>query len=338
MQRLKDYTGSVYGGLGHLLWCYCQAKQIAVPPQLALIQDLERFDYIIWRDVLTELQMLTAHPYLALDIAKHIEPKHLGVLGYLASSSATIGSALTRYYDFHRLLYDGNPLVIEAKGDLMLVRWEVPEALVTHLTNEIAVALVFQFLNRYLRPEQFQIAEIHFTHPAPTSIAYYEQYFRCPVKFQQPYSQLIMPMSVLAQPIVQADQTLQQLLLQQAQHLLAQLPNSTQLDQRLQSAILSGLQQGEFQLEKIAAQLQIQPRQLQRHLQQQGTTFSQRLQEVRLLLAVEYLKDLHLSLNEISLLLGFSEQSAFQRAFRKWTQMTPKQWRKQHIDARPTHK
>ena len=331
MQTFKDYTGSVYGGLGHLLWAYCHAKQIAIPSKLALIQDLERFDFVIWRDLLSELQELTGHSHLALDIASMLETKHLGVMGYLASSSANIETAIRRYHDFHRLLYDGNPLVVEAAGDVLMVRWEVPEALVTHLTNEIAIALVFQFLNRYLKPHQFQLAEIHFSHAAPKSTLCYEKYFRCPVKFQQTYSQLVVPINILAQPIDQADQTLQKLLLQQAHHLLSQLPNSTQLDQRLQSAILTGLQQGEFQLEQVAEQLNIRPRQLQRHLQQQGTTFSERLQEVRLLVAVQYLRDPHLSLNEISLLLGFSEQSAFQRAFRKWTLMTPKQWRKQYL-------
>ena len=70
-------------------------------------------------------------------------------------------------------------------------------------------------------------------------------------------------------------------------------------------------------------------RQLQRHLQQQGSTYQQRMQQVRCMLAEEYLRDPHLGLHEIALLLGYSEQSAFQRAFKQWRHVTPLQWRQQ---------
>jgi AraC-like DNA-binding protein len=53
------------------------------------------------------------------------------------------------------------------------------------------------------------------------------------------------------------------------------------------------------------------------------------MQEVRHLLAEQYLKDPHLSLQEIALLLSYSEQSAFQRAFKQWSGFTPQQWRQQ---------
>lgn len=120
-------------------------------------------------------------------------------------------------------------------------------------------------------------------------------------------------------PLKTGDHTLQQLLLQQAQALLEKLPNSTQLDQRLQHAILTGLQKDQYQIDFIAEKLGLSVRQLQRHLQQQDTTFQARVQQVRFMLATEYLKDPHLSLQEIALLLCYSEQSAFQRAFKLWT-------------------
>ena len=123
----------------------------------------------------------------------------------------------------------------------------------------------------------------------------------------------------------------QKLLLQQAEALLEKLPNSTHIDQRLQHAILTGLQKNQYQIEHIARQLNFSVRQLQRYLQQQGTTYQQRMQEVRRILAEQYLKDPHLSLQEIALLLSYSEQSAFQRAFKHWTQVTPQQWRIQHF-------
>ena len=142
---------------------------------------------------------------------------------------------------------------------------------------------------------------------------------------------MMIPLSELSMPFQQGDQTLQKLLLQQAEALLEKLPNSTHIDQRLQHAILTGLQKNQYQIEHIAGQLNFSVRQLQRYLQQQGMTYQQRMQEVRRILAEQYLRDPHLSLQEIALLLSYSEQSAFQRAFKHWTQVTPQQWRIQHF-------
>ena len=89
-----------------------------------------------------------------------------------------------------------------------------------------------------------------------------------------------------------------------------------------------------FQIEHIAKQMNFSVRQLQRYLQKQGQTYQQRMQEIRCMMAMQYLKDPHLSLQEISMLLGYSEQSAFQRAFKQWTAQTPQQWRSEYIKPR----
>ena len=95
-----------------------------------------------------------------------------------------------------------------------------------------------------------------------------------------------------------------------------------------------GLQKNNYQIEAIAQQLSMSVRQLQRYLQSQETSYQQRVQQIRHMLALQYLQDPHLSLQEIALLLSYSEQSAFQRAFKHWTGETPQMWRKQ-IQSRP---
>ncbi|MEG1697872.1 MAG: AraC family transcriptional regulator ligand-binding domain-containing protein [Acinetobacter sp.] len=333
MQQLKDYTGSVYGGLGHLLYAYSQAKGLAISERLEQVQNLERFDYSLWHDLLTDMEQYVQSPALGLDIAEYVQPKHLGIIAYIALSCNTLGEALYRYHDFHRLLYDGSPLEVNIQQNYLTIGWgEIPFNLTTQVTNEIAIALMLQFLRLFMEFEAVYIHEVHFTHSAPKNIALYEQYFGCKVRFSQATAQIILPIQELSKPFRQGDQTLQQLLMQQAQALLEKLPNSTQLDQRIQQAILMGLQKNLYQIEPIAKQLSMSVRQLQRHLQQQGTTYQQRMQAVRHLLAEQYLKDPHLGLQEIALLLSYSEQSAFQRAFKQWTGSTPQQWRKQQYE------
>ena len=324
MSQLKNYTGSVYGGLGHLLKAYCEAKGIEIPGQLQQVQNLERFDYVIWRDLLEDLNRLHPRTGLGLEIAAYVQPKHLGIIAYLALSCENLGEAMACYQDFHRLIYDGSPLLVEFNHPYVSIRWEAPEPNPTQLTDEIAIALMIQFLKLFMSGEGINLHEVHFLNSAPKNISVYEQYFQCRVRFDQPRTQLILPVAEART----GDHTLQQLLLQQAQALLDKLPNSTQLDQRLQHAILTGLQKNQYQIDFIARKLGVSVRQLQRHLQQQNATFQERVQEVRFMLATEYLKDPHLSLQEIALLLCYSEQSAFQRAFKLWTGLTPQQWRK----------
>jgi AraC-like DNA-binding protein len=99
--------------------------------------------------------------------------------------------------------------------------------------------------------------------------------------------------------------------MQQAQALLDSLPNTTQLDERLQQSILLGLQKNNYQIEEVAKQLNMSTRQLQRHLQSQNTTYQQRVQDVRQLLAFQYLQDHYLGLHEIALLLSYPNKVPF---------------------------
>jgi AraC-like DNA-binding protein len=333
MRKLKDYSGTVYGGLGHLLLTFCNKKDIPIPEKLIDIQNFERFDYSIWRELLNDFDEQLNIPALGLEIAKFVQPKHLGILAYIALSCENLVQALYRYHDFHRLIFDGTPLILEPQQNNLSIRWdELPMHMTTQITDEIAIALMIQFFKLFMSFEQIHLQEIHFQHSAPKNIAIYEQYFHCKVKFSQPKTQVLIPLFELRQPLKQSDQTLQNILMQQAQSLLEQLPNTTQIDQRIQQAIVLGLQKNKYQIEHIANQLHMSVRQLQRYLQQQNTTYQQRMQNIRCVLAQQYLRDIHFNLQEIALLLGYSEQSAFQRAFKHWTQLTPQQWRKINLN------
>ena len=332
MQQFKNYAGSVYGGLGHLLFAFSEANGLKISDKLQQVQNLERFDFNLWREILDDIQQQIKSPALGLEIAAHVQPKHLGIIAYIAQSCETMGEALSRYFDYHRLIFDGSPLKIESFPDGYLgIHWTtLPSPLITQITDEIAIALMVQFLRHFLSTKDIQLHQINFAHAKPQNLKIYENFFQCPVKFNQPQTELIFPMHVMTVPLSHGDQTLQKLLMQQAQALLNDLPNSSQIDERLQQNILLGLQKNLYQIGEVAKQLNISIRQLQRHLQNQGTTYQQRVQEVRKLLAVQYLQDPYLGLHEIALLLSYSEQSAFQRAFKQWTGITPQQWRMQN--------
>ena len=331
MDQEKDYTGTVYAGLAKLLVDYCHHHCIPVSAKLEQATQLDRFSYLLWKDLLSEIQKHAAKPALGLEIAKTLQPKHLGVIAYIAMSCENLGEALHHFQSLYRLIYDGSPLRIQQSDQFITMGWtDFPAEFTTQLTHEISMALIIEFLKQYLRLEHLTLHEVHFTHARPQHMAIYEQYFQCPVKFSQPTAQLIFDPSDLAHTNQTSDQTLQEILLKQAENLLQQLPKNSSLDERLQKEIILGLQQQKFSIEYIASRLQISVRQLQRLLQKQGTTYQQRLQHIRYILAQQYLKEPQLTLQEISSRLCYSEQSAFQRSFKQWSQITPQQWRDQN--------
>ncbi len=330
--QINDYSGSVYGGLGQLLYVFSLSKNIPISAKLLSVQQLERFDFGLWRELLDEIFTHIPSPTLGLEIASCVEAKHLGIIAYIAMSCENIAEAIHRYYDLHRLIYDGSPLLVEVEEDYIQIRWrELPPHLATPLTDEIAIAILTQSLKQLFSSDSLKLHQVHFSHSKPKQVQAYQQFFSCPVLFNQAHSALRLSKHMLEQHIVHADQTLQKLLMQQAQALLQQLPHSTQLDERLQQSILIGLQKNNYQIEHVADQLCMSVRQLQRYLQAQNSSYQQRVQQIRHVLALQYLQDPHLSLHEIALLLSYSEQSSFQRAFKQWTGETPQIWRKRML-------
>lgn len=320
MSKLKDYTGSVYGGLGQLLYLYCQTHYLNIPATLLKIQNVERFDFNIWRELLNHINQMSPSSTLGLDISKYVKPHHLSIIAYIALSCDTLAEALHRYHQYHRLIYDGSALKVDIQPDTIAVRWEkLPPHLTTQITDEIAIALLVQFLRMYLAAEDRQIAEVHFRSPVPLNMAAYERFFHCKLKFSQPTVQIILPIQFLAMPIRQADPTLQKLLMQQAQNLLDKIPNITQLEEHLQQAILIGIQKNNYQIDSSPYGS------FSAIYKKQHSTYQQRVQEIRKVLAIQCLQDPYLSLQEIALLLSYSEQSAFHRAFKQWMGITPQQ-------------
>jgi len=105
------------------------------------------------------------------------------------------------------------------------------------------------------------------------------------------------------------------------------LPQPSDFDRAVQQLLVRLLPEGEVSVDKVARALHQSTRTLQRRLADRGMSWQQLLDRTREQLARQYLRDPGLSLAEIGLLLGYSEQSAFTRAFRRWTGQTPQVFR-----------
>ncbi|MFS8070938.1 MAG: helix-turn-helix domain-containing protein, partial [Byssovorax sp.] len=163
--------------------------------------------------------------------------------------------------------------------------------------------------------------------PAPRDTRAIEAFFKAPVRFASAESQLILEAATLATPLLKADPDLAAFFALRADDLLER-HSAEGLAQRLRALLEGELGRVLPTLETAATRLGVSARTLRRRLQEEGTTFQDTLDETRCELAKRHLGEDKLALGEVAFLLGFSEPSAFHRAFKRWTGQTPLSYRR----------
>jgi AraC-like DNA-binding protein len=140
--------------------------------------------------------------------------------------------------------------------------------------------------------------------------------------FDAEHTQLVMPKSALDASLISSDPMLLGILTRAADELVKKTPDDPLITSQVRRVLHVALRGGEAHVDGVAKQLGMTGRSLQRRLEEEGTTFNKLREQVRRELAQRFLDD-GLAIAEISFLLGFSEPSAFFRAFKRWTGKTP---------------
>jgi AraC-like DNA-binding protein len=160
----------------------------------------------------------------------------------------------------------------------------------------------------------------------PAIVDAFSQVFRAPIQFSAPKNMLIFSKADLSAPLPTANAELARANDRVITDYLARFTHdSTKV--RVEAKLLEQLSSGRATQESIAKALAMSPRTLQRNLKQEGTSYKQLLDGMRRELASQYVKESRLSVNEITFMLGFSEPANFSRAFRRWTGVSPSEYR-----------
>jgi AraC-like DNA-binding protein len=190
-------------------------------------------------------------------------------------------------------------------------------------------------ISRQLSGQPLAVGEVAFSHPAPAAatVALLAAVFGTTPRFGAPANALELDRAELERPLPAADATLSRIIERHAEALLAARPEPrAAMGQRVRHALVGLLGQGdgerEVSLAAIARRLGTSERSLQRHLADEGITFDALYEELRRELAVRYLADRSMAIAEVAYLLGYSEPSAFHRAFKRWTGATPAEARR----------
>lgn len=320
----------VSGALTGMLRDYLDSRGLAAPEcrtRLDAWAEDARIPLAEWILLLQAIAAVDQRPALGLYIGEHIQPRHAGIMGYIGLSCDSLGEAFMRFERFHRLVYDGNPAVMSIHGDVVSLSWGIEHGLPGQLADETAIA-AFATIVRRLVNQKLMPTAINFVNPAPADTSAYANFFGCPVTFGGTLTCVTFPVRHLMLPIAHSDPGLRTLLENQAEALLRALPSHQGFQTGLKAALVRSLHEGTPTLEHVAQRLAMSPRTLQRRLAELDISFQPLLDRTRAELARGYLLEGNLTLAEIALLLGYSEQSAFNRAFKRWTGQTPTALRK----------
>jgi len=272
---------------------------------------------------------LTSDSCFGLHFGERANPKRIGPLAYAVLNSPTIAAAFEtagRYLHVHNEAAQVN---FSAETDLAYLRYTLANLDLEEPRqfNEYSMAVVLNTL-RIMVGSHWAPREVHFVHKTPEQTAEHARIFKAPVVFNCADNALVMEREFCAQPVPAADPNLFKILRHYLDDVLSRAPREDELLASIRKTIAELMKDGSPEIGRVAKRLALSPRTLQRRLKDIGLEFKALVDDTRRRFAIEYLKDSENTLTEIAFLLGYSEVSAFSRAFKRWTGTTPLDYRR----------
>lgn len=281
-----------------------------------------------WHALLDQVEHMLGMPDLVPQMAEQFKPWHAGLLGFTLMTSGTVVEMATLLKRFHHLLNDVHRVERGLEGARFYLR-------LCHTSGEQSRRLarlslsVWALRLRWLTGQPDLKLDACFEGPAPGDAAPYRRIFGGTVRFDQPHDVMWGDASCVDLPIVSRDTASHSLLQSQALKQLEQLSRQEdRLVDKVQALIRSRLDSGGLSLEDIALALKMPARTLQRRLEEVGANFRWMVDEVRRTQAEHYLRATSVPLSELAVTLGFADHASFNRAFKRWTGMSPGAFRR----------
>jgi AraC-like DNA-binding protein len=268
---------------------------------------------------------------IGIDAARRLPRGALGVIEYIFRSSDDLEAALLRLVRYNRVIQGSEIFWSERVGDDVHLVYESPYPdgdAIGPVAAEFTLGAVV-VLARSAAGADVNPREVQFRHRRPPDLQPLRQLFGVDPRFGAARTAVAFGGGTVTRPMLGADAVLCALLERAMGAQLGRPQSTDHLSGAVRHAIGELLPQGPPALEAVAERLRISPRVLQKRLKEVGTSYQTILDETRETLAKRYLEREDRSLLTVATLLGYSELSAFHRAFKRWTGMTPGQWRAQ---------
>lgn len=272
----------------------------------------------------------TGDPALGLHVGERAPLSAFHVVGFVCAHCSTLRQAISALARYGPLLFDVDAPTLEEEGPRATLgyRFTYGSGPSDRMGAEFAIAATVQMgrmcLGRVAAP-----LEVGFEHAAPAYVDEYRRVLGAPVRFEAPATLVSFDRALLDAPLLHANPDLLRILATEAERKLAGLPEAP-LSDRVRAMVLEENDAGHAQrltMEEVARRLGLSERSLRRRLREEGSSYAEVVEAAVAAVARRRLRDERATIKAVADELGFSEVSAFHRAFKRWTGMTPQQFR-----------
>jgi AraC-like DNA-binding protein len=272
---------------------------------------------------------LTGDEAFGLHVAEVLQPQALHGLGLGWLASDTVYDGLRRLVRFCSLIASMSDVRLEEENDVVTLCIHSGHSLelddFAYASRDYGVGLVVRMcqltLGKYIAPVRIEMAR-----PTPNDPSLWESMLSTRVSFEHDKTLIVFSKSDIDEILPTGDPALARLVDEQAAIYIDSFLDLS-VAREVARKIIARLPDGPPGQDLVAGDMCMSQRTLQRKLKDEGTSFSDLLQDSRMQLSKRYLRQPGRSVVETSYLLGFAEPSAFSRAFKRWTGQTPAQYR-----------
>ncbi|HEX4152939.1 MAG TPA: AraC family transcriptional regulator [Steroidobacteraceae bacterium] len=241
----------------------------------------------------------------------------------------TLGAALERSLRFYGLILDDISGSLQSDdGEARVVLRERVSGQSHRVFGQEVLLLLLHGLACWLVGRRIPILRAQFCYPEPPHSGEYRVMFSNDLSFDAPFTGIDFDASYLHLPVVQNDRTVKEFLRTAPENIVTKYKNGSSASARIRRRLRQRLPGEVPDFDSVAAELNMTPATLRRRLHEEGASYQEIKDQLRRDLAISYLSDSDRSVVDIALELGFSERSAFHRAFQKWTGASPGEFRR----------
>ncbi len=317
-----------------LLWKYLEHcgidpepiyKKAGIEPELISNPNarisIDRIDKL-WKDVVTIID----DPTFGVKMVEHWHPSMMGAVGYAWLVSSTLRRAMGRVDRYIHTVSEGLETKLEDTPAGLKLSFYIDDSVTAQPQQHTLIIAVVMHMCRFNFGDELAASEIHLALPEPEDAKDIIDFFRSDVYFDAEVDSITIARADADIELSSANKQIALMHDEMLMKYLIEIKQGNLVDQ-VKNIILENLPDGQVTEQLVASELNLSERSMQRRLQEHKTTFRFLLDSVREMIAKQYIENPMNRMIDIAFLLGFSEQSAFSRAFKKWTGNTPIEYR-----------
>lgn len=255
------------------------------------------------------------------------------LIGLVVIHAPDLGGVLDRFEQMTSLLPNVPTFASERCGETVRLTVNLdPSRDPEHLAIDALLTMSHRFLS-WAIGHRIRLHVVELPYPRPAVDVGYEALFGAPLRFDAPKAAFVFDAALLSLPVIQNEATMAEYAAHAPATLLSRRDWGSAISDRVRSILQHGLKGDWPTPEEVAARLSMSPQNLRRLLREEGTSLTQIKEELLRDAAIASLTAGRESVTALALRLGFSEPSAFNRAFRRWTGSAPTSYRRSALDA-----